>query len=77
MLLNCTYNISLPQSILTNFFQKPIIKCPNICGRLSMNSESLEILSTSQVDKDMMRLKVLFPRNSHSLDLSRKSVDYA
>lgn len=42
-----------------------------------MNSESLEILSTSQVDKDMMRLKVLFPRNSHSLDLSRKSVDYA
>lgn len=59
------YNLSFPQSILTHFSESSTIKCPKICGILSMGPGSLEFLSTSQVDKNGMRLKVMFPRNPH------------
>ena len=71
------YFICFSQCILPDFSQRSIIKCSNICGLLSVDPGSLEVLCISQVDKGMMRLKGLFPRNPHSLDRSRKSAEYA
>lgn len=57
--------------------QRSINKWPNIRGRLSMDPGPMEVLCTSKIGKHIGKLKVLFSRNPHSLDLSRKSVEYA
>ena len=37
----------------------------------------MEVLCTSKIGKHIGKLKVLFSRNPHSLDLSINSVEYA